>query len=335
MVAKEAKIVGLCAAYAVAGPAIILLNKHILGSLKFPFPYLLTCMGLMCASVASTVLVKLKYVRLTHQNDISPTFYLKRIMPIAACQALAMGFGTVAYLSLTVAFIQMLKAFTPVVTLGVMYLLGVESPSTLLTLSVVGISIGTVIAVGGEVQLDMFGLIIHEVSAVSEAIRVVLTQIMLQDLRFSPVESLYYMAPAGTGCMLVLVAIFELRTIIETGATQIIYDNCGLFLLASSLGFVLNVLSFWIILLTSSVMLKIVSVARTAGLVIFCSVFLHEEITLIEAVGYGISLLGFVWYNVIRYREGQQKEVEPADSAAAAVTFAGAPNPTPTTLSEA
>ena len=56
-------------------------------------------------------------------------------------------------------------------------------------------------------------------------------------------------------------------------------------------------------------MLKIVSVARTAGLVIFCSVFLHEEITLIEAVGYGISLLGFVWYNVIRYREGQQKEV--------------------------
>ena len=47
-------------AVTVAGPAIILLNKHILGSLKFPFPYLLTCMGLMCASVASTVLVKLK-----------------------------------------------------------------------------------------------------------------------------------------------------------------------------------------------------------------------------------------------------------------------------------
>ena len=40
---------------------------------------------------------------------------------------------------------------------------GVESPSTRLTLSVVGISIGTLIAVGGEVQLNVFGLVIHEV----------------------------------------------------------------------------------------------------------------------------------------------------------------------------
>eukprot|EP00041_Stephanoeca_diplocostata_P012608 m.211127 g.211127 ORF g.211127 m.211127 type:complete len:65 (-) comp19023_c0_seq26:24-218(-) len=37
---------------------------------------------------------------------------------------LSQGFGTVAYLSLTVAFIQMLKAFTPVITLLVrVYLL--------------------------------------------------------------------------------------------------------------------------------------------------------------------------------------------------------------------
>ena len=47
------------------------------------------------------------------------------------------GFGTVAYLSLTVAFIQMLKAFTPVITLLVLYYFGVEKPRKMLIMCVV------------------------------------------------------------------------------------------------------------------------------------------------------------------------------------------------------
>ena len=94
------------------------------------------------------------------------------------------------YLSLTVAFIQMLKAFTPVITLAVLYLLEVESPSKMLVASVMGISVGTLIAVAGEMQFDTFGFVIHEVSAVAEALRIVLTQKLLQDAKFHPVEGL-------------------------------------------------------------------------------------------------------------------------------------------------
>ena len=48
--------------------------------------------------------------------------------------AFSQGFGTVAYLSLTVAFIQMLKAFTPVITLIVLYAFGVEKPGKMLVM---------------------------------------------------------------------------------------------------------------------------------------------------------------------------------------------------------
>lgn len=34
---------GVCLAYALAGPTIILVNKHILSDLNFPYPYALTC----------------------------------------------------------------------------------------------------------------------------------------------------------------------------------------------------------------------------------------------------------------------------------------------------
>eukprot|EP00035_Acanthoeca_spectabilis_P012270 m.218821 g.218821 ORF g.218821 m.218821 type:complete len:274 (-) comp15572_c0_seq5:1709-2530(-) len=216
---------GVCLAYALAGPTIILVNKHILSDLNFPYPYALTCMGLLCSSLFSTVLVQCGAVECRNSATVTSTFYFKRVLPIGAFQALAMGFGTVAYLSLTVAFIQMLKAFTPVITLVIVYLFGVEVPSKQIVLAVTAISIGTFLAVLGELQLDLYGAVIHEVSAVAEGVRLVLMQVLLQQLRFSPLEGLYYMAPAGSVCMLLMVLLFEAHDIRERGALDTIREH--------------------------------------------------------------------------------------------------------------
>eukprot|EP00041_Stephanoeca_diplocostata_P012610 m.211154 g.211154 ORF g.211154 m.211154 type:complete len:289 (-) comp19023_c0_seq31:501-1367(-) len=239
---------------------------------------LVSGMGLVASSAISTSLIKLGLVPLSssHCEQIDAQFYLRKILPIGAFQALAMGFGTVAYLSLTVAFIQMLKAFTPVITLLVLYAFRIEKFNTRLTLAVGGISVGTLIAVASEVQLDVFGLVIHEISAVSEAIRLVLTQKMLTNMKFSPVEGLHYMAPSGALCMTLLVILFELRPMVQHNAWSVVVAHPMMFVSASVLGFALNILSFAIIQLTSSVMLKILSVVRTAALVVFCGVFLGE-----------------------------------------------------------
>ena len=68
------------------------------------------------------------------------------------------------------------------------------------------------------------------------------------------------------------------------------------------LGFVLNMLTFAILKLSSSLLLKGVSVARTAGLVIYCAMFRGEHITGAQAFGYSISLACFAVYNYIRAR---------------------------------
>jgi hypothetical protein len=71
-----------------------------------------------------------------------------------------------------------------VITLVVLTVLKVESPSRMLVLSVAGISIGTLIAVASEVQFDTFGFVIHEVSAVAGKNR-----------RFHPSVTLAYCEP--------------------------------------------------------------------------------------------------------------------------------------------
>lgn len=96
-----AVVVGLvCAAYAIAGPTIILINKHILSDLGFPYPYALTCMGLVCSSLCSAIMVRSGLVENRNRSVVTPHFYLRKVLPIGAFQALAMGFGTVAYVTL-------------------------------------------------------------------------------------------------------------------------------------------------------------------------------------------------------------------------------------------
>ena len=56
------------------------------------------------------------------------------------------------------------------------------------TRSIVGISLGTFLAVAEETKFDLFGFTIHEISAVAEAMRLVLTQKLLVDTKFDPIE---------------------------------------------------------------------------------------------------------------------------------------------------
>jgi hypothetical protein len=53
-------------------------------------------MGLVCSSYLTAILVRVGAVELHHRKMVTVRFYLTRVLPIGAFQALAMGFGTVA-----------------------------------------------------------------------------------------------------------------------------------------------------------------------------------------------------------------------------------------------
>ena len=130
-------------------------------------------------------------------------------------------------------------------------------------------------------------------------------------IRTCPRAGLYYMAPAGALCMILLVVTCELKTMLATGAFWIIHNNPAHFLGASALGFVLNILSFMILKASSALLLKGISVSRTAALVLFCAAFLGEKVSLLEGVGYVVSLACFIWYNAIRIGVAEDKEKHP------------------------
>lgn len=80
------------------------------------------------------------------------------------------------------------QAFTPIMTMVGLYVAGLEMPTQRLILSVALIGVGTAIASYGEIKLSIIGVVFMVLGESFEATRLVMTQILLVDLKFHPSE---------------------------------------------------------------------------------------------------------------------------------------------------
>lgn len=105
---------------------------------------------------------------------------LDKVLPTALFSAVTMFTGNYAYLYLSVAFIQILKAFTPAMTMIMLVVMRIELWSGLIALSVLMIAAGTGLSALIESATPSFhlvGFISFMISAVTEAGRVVWFQV--------------------------------------------------------------------------------------------------------------------------------------------------------------
>ncbi|GAB4816710.1 hypothetical protein N2152v2_003756 [Parachlorella kessleri] len=127
-----------------ASSALIFLNKVIMVDSGFRFPFALTALGSATSTLLGCAAGYLGMAPLRPHPSLSTT--LTKLLPIALCSAATLFLGNYAYLGLTVAFINILKALTPAVTLGASMLLGQERPSLLVTACLALIAGGTAIS---------------------------------------------------------------------------------------------------------------------------------------------------------------------------------------------
>lgn len=206
---------------------------------------------------------------------------------------------------LSVSFVQILKAFTPVFVVALLHVAGIETPSRSVCIAVGMIFVGTAIASAGEANFSRLGLALMFAAETCEAVRLVLTQKLLTNLRFGAMEGLYYMAPICTFWMWGGGLVFEVPTALREGAFARVAAHAGTFAAAAVLGFAVNLASFLVIKRTSSVMLKVMGTARNAGLVLFSATFLNEPITPMQSFGYAVCLAFFGYYNHLKMRPPQ------------------------------
>jgi hypothetical protein len=123
--------------------------------------------------------------------------YIRAVVPIGIFFSLSLICGNLTYLYLSVAFIQMLKATTPVAVLISSWTLGVSKPNLRQFLNVSTIVVGVIIASIGEIHFVWVGVLYQIGGVIFEALRLTMVQRLLSsaDFKMDPLVSVYYFAP--------------------------------------------------------------------------------------------------------------------------------------------
>lgn len=287
----------VCILFMLFGPALILLNQYILKSLNFPYPMFLSGLGVAASGFVAQILVKTGVVVLQRKDAVEGILWYKRVLPVGLAYACTLAFGNSAYLFLNVGFVQMLKSFTPVVIMLTAYFANIESPSRSVVYSVIVITIGTAATCSFSPEFSLIGLLIMLLAQIAEAIRLIITQFFLQQLKFGVIEGQYVLSPASAFWLFLASAIYELPTMYKDDAITIIYNNIPAFFIASFMGIGVNYLSYLVIQYTSSLTMKILGTVRNIIIIFVGVLFYGEIVNRNEFIGYFIALLGFIGYN--------------------------------------
>lgn len=277
---------------------VIIFNKWVLATAKFNFPLFLTTWHMVFATTMTQIMAKCtSTLDSRHKVPMTTQTYMRAIVPIGIMFSLSLICGNVAYLYLSVSFIQMLKATNAVVTLFATWAFGIAPPNMKVLGNVGIIVLGVVIASFGEIKFDLIGFIYQCSGIVFEALRLVMIQRMLSSAEFKmdPLVSLYYYAPA---CAVINGVVTLFVEIPRMGMADIY--SVGIFTLLANafVAFLLNVSVVFLIGKTSAVVLTMSGILKDILLVIASLVIFMDPVTLQQYFGYSIALAGLCYYKL-------------------------------------
>lgn len=174
----------------------------------------------------------------------------------------------------------MLKAFTPVAVLIFSFIGGLEKSSLLELQIVLVICIGVAMTSVGETYFSWIGFTFQSLAILAESTRLVLTNILMKQLKLDPLSSLYYIAPCCALFIGLACGYFEFS---ELPWDRMLTQEFMLMLLVNGLvAFTLNVAVVLLIANTSALVLTLAGIVKDILLVALSVTVLGSPVTLLQ-----------------------------------------------------
>ncbi|CAA3015528.1 probable sugar phosphate phosphate translocator At3g14410 [Olea europaea subsp. europaea] len=231
--------------------------------------------------------------------------------------AMTLWLGNTAYLYISVAFAQMLKAIMPVAVFILGVAAGLEMMSCRMLMIMSVISFGVLVASYGEVNISWVGVFYQMGGVVGEALRLIFMEILLKrkGLKLNPISVMYYVSPCSAICLLIPWIFLEKSKMDAQGT----WNFKPLVLSLNSLcTFALNLSVFLVISHTSALTIRVAGVVKDWVVVLLSAIlFADTKLTLINLFGYAIAIVGVAAYNNLKLKKEASRVVstdEPAQS---------------------
>ncbi|KVI10594.1 protein of unknown function DUF250 [Cynara cardunculus var. scolymus] len=299
----------------------IFFNKWVLSSkeINFPYPLGLTLLHMVFSSVLCFVLTKVLKI-LKVEEGMTLEIYTTSVIPIGAMFAMTLWLGNTAYLYISVAFAQMLKAVMPVAVFILGVAAGLEVMSSRMLLIMCVISFGVLVASYGEININWVGVVYQMGGVVGEALRLIFMEILVKrkGLKLNPISMMYYVSP----CRHVLIPL-ELDKNLDSLCSALCLLVPWIFLekpkmdaqgtwnfqplvltLNSLCTFALNLSVFLVIQHTSALTIRVAGVVKDWVVVLLSALlFADTKLTMINIFGYAIAIGGVAAYNNFKLKK--------------------------------
>ncbi|KIJ61892.1 hypothetical protein HYDPIDRAFT_95632 [Hydnomerulius pinastri MD-312] len=277
----------------VLSSAVIIYNNRLYNTLEFRYPVFLVTWHLTFAAIGTRVLQRTTNL-LDGAKDVhmSKAMFMRSILPIGVLFSGSLVLSNTAYLYLSIAYIQMLKAFTPVAILLISWASRIQDPNRKLLVIVCMISSGVALASHGELHFNLTGFLIQAAAVAFEASRLVMIQLLLHGLKMDPLVSLHYYAPV---CALINLALLPF-----TEGLAPFYDlgkiGAGVLISNAAVAFLLNVAAVFLVGAGSGLVLTLAGVFKDILLITGSVLLFGAPITPLQIFGYSIALCGLVLF---------------------------------------
>jgi hypothetical protein len=317
-------------------------NKHIITETNFRCPIAVSSLGSVFGWLVSLAAVGSGFVQL--KTRLTFTQWCVHVLPIGVCTAVSLAFANLAYVYLDLSFIQMIKAFAPVVTFAtlVFFKLDTYDSNVAMTLAVIVAGCFTASFQRMEAKSVRIGLACMFACEVAEAFRSAGMQYLLgahqsrayrekksakaaadkkrddeipvddstKKLSFSLFDGMYYFSPATLIFLAFLTYVFEWDDVTDPAHVAAARKNPAPFVLASTLGFFVNLASLAVIQHAGSMTLKIVSQLKNVVVICAAVVVYDDNVSLLELAGYAVAIFGFGMYQDAKDRAAEFARLE-------------------------
>jgi len=277
-------------------------NKHLIKDAGFGNPIFVSSCGTMFAFLASTVVVHGKFVEIT-EPKMSFSEWVRVCVPVGFFSSITLACANIVYVYLSLSFVQMLKAFVPVVTYATHVCVGTDKYNSDFTLSLLAMVVGGMMCMNVSGKATVIGVCVMFGSHFAEAIRTVGAQWLLVNRKFGVIESMYYFAPATVVFFIPLVLYFEGDSLQAPGISDIAKKYWYLFVVSSSWGCLVNACGLGVVKNIGAVWFKGINNIKNILLLFFGIVVYGDVVTVLQAIGYTLSLAGFGRYTYVKNKQ--------------------------------
>ncbi|KAJ4958026.1 hypothetical protein NE237_025137 [Protea cynaroides] len=300
--------------YGVASMAMVFINKAVL----MQYAYSMTLLTLQ--QLVTTLLIHFgRVMGYTKAKEINMET-VKKLFPVSFFYNANVAFALASLKGVNIPMYIALKRLTPLAVLVAGFFSGKGKPSTQVSLSVMLIAVGVIIAAVGDFSFDLFGYCMALTSVFFQTMYLVLVERSGAEDGLSSVEIMFYNGFLSFPFLLFL--------IVATG--EFPNSLTLLFAKANSLSFlvivvlslvmsiVLNFTMFWCTIVNSALTTTIVGVLKGVGSTTFGFILLGGvPVHALNVTGLIINTAGGIWYSYAKYQQKKKKTFKIAADAEA------------------